>query len=234
MSVPVSDPAPLDRPVRTLYGVDEAYRTFPAEELPPGFSALWTIVPLIANLVEEVRSRRIIEVGSWEGASAILMAMVAQETGVACEEIICVDTWLGSPELLLGRDETTPWLPGRNVPNLRLVHGYPTIHATFVANVIGFGFQDLITPLPLPSNQASVVLRRLGVTADLIYIDGAHDEDSVRRDIEGFWPLLEPGGVLFGDDYNWPSVRRAVGSFVREKNLVVEAVQWKFILRKAK
>jgi hypothetical protein len=34
----------------------------------------------------------------------------------------------------------------------------------------------------------------------------------VLGDIRAFWPLVRPGGVLFGDDYEilWPGVIRAV------------------------
>ncbi len=39
----------------------------------------------------------IIEVGTWKGCSAIGMAKVAKECNVEVK-IICVDTWLGSPE----------------------------------------------------------------------------------------------------------------------------------------
>lgn len=47
---------------------------------------------------------------------------------------------------------------------------------------------------------------------DLVFIDALHDHESVKRDIELWWPKVRTGGVLAGHDYNhkWPGVERAV------------------------
>lgn len=47
---------------------------------------------------------------------------------------------------------------------------------------------------------------------DLIFIDAAHDYDSVMDDIRAWWPMVKEGGMLAGHDFNhkWPSVQRAV------------------------
>lgn len=36
---------------------------------------------------------------------------------------------------------------------------------------------------------------------DFVYIDARHDYCGVMEDLEAYWPLLKPGGVLAGDDY---------------------------------
>jgi hypothetical protein len=47
---------------------------------------------------------------------------------------------------------------------------------------------------------------------DVVFIDALHDYESVKHDIELWWPLVRPGGYLCGHDYNhkWPGVMRAV------------------------
>jgi hypothetical protein len=45
---------------------------------------------------------------------------------------------------------------------------------------------------------------------DLIYIDGNHAYDYVKKDIQYYWPLLTAGGYLSGHDYNFPGVKQAV------------------------
>lgn len=52
----------------------------------------------------------------------------------------------------------------------------------------------------------------VGADLDLVFIDAAHDYASVRKDIASWWPLVKPGGILAGHDWNhrWPSVERAV------------------------
>lgn len=49
-------------------------------------------------------------------------------------------------------------------------------------------------------------------SADIVFIDAAHDEQSVRDDIKRWWPFVRQGGMLCGHDFNhkWPGVERAV------------------------
>lgn len=48
-------------------------------------------------------------------------------------------------------------------------------------------------------------------TFDMVFIDGDHEYESVRRDISQWLPKIEPGGIICGDDVNLPGVRRALG-----------------------
>lgn len=41
---------------------------------------------------------------------------------------------------------------------------------------------------------------------DFIYIDAAHDYDSVKKDVEIWWPKLKEGGIFSGHDY-FPDTR---------------------------
>lgn len=41
---------------------------------------------------------------------------------------------------------------------------------------------------------------------DFIYIDAAHDYDSVKEDLEAWWPKLKSGGIFSGHDY-FPDTR---------------------------
>ena len=54
-----------------------------------------------------------------------------------------------------------------------------------------------------------------------IYIDGSHTYESVAADIETWWPLLLPGGIFGGHDYDkeHPGVVRAVNEFVSRHSL---------------
>lgn len=57
---------------------------------------------------------------------------------------------------------------------------------------------------------------------DFVYIDGLHDYESVKADIEGFYPKVKKGGIIAGHDYNesnWPDVFRAVNEFIKENGL---------------
>lgn len=68
---------------------------------------------------------------------------------------------------------------------------------------------------------------------DFIYIDAAHDYDSVVEDLNAWWPKLKKGGLFSGHDY-FPDKRvwrgkecgvyKAVNEFVIQKNTEVHHV----------
>lgn len=169
---------------------------------------------LMAALILAVRPRLIIEVGSWKGGSAIQMASVLRRRGWGCRtKLICCDTWLGtSTDLKSGR--------------LTLQNGYPTVYREFMHNVIQAGVSSIVIPIPAPANIGSKFLshlmdREAMPPADLIFVDGNHDYDDVAADVRNFFPLLSPGGLMFGDDYGWPGVKKAVNEFAVAHNLSV-------------
>lgn len=57
---------------------------------------------------------------------------------------------------------------------------------------------------------------------DVIFLDGDHTFDTVKKELSGFWSALNEGGVLVGDDYDWPEVKKAVDEFANEQKLDVK------------
>jgi hypothetical protein len=49
---------------------------------------------------------------------------------------------------------------------------------------------------------------------DLILVDAAHDYDSVKGDLDAWYPKIRTGGFVVCDDYEpgWPDVMRAVNA----------------------
>lgn len=57
---------------------------------------------------------------------------------------------------------------------------------------------------------------------DLVFIDGNHDYESVKEDIQLQIPKLKSGGLLAGHDYHLeedcsPGVKRAVDELLKDK-----------------
>jgi cephalosporin hydroxylase len=165
---------------------------------------------IFETLINEVKPKVIIEIGSWHGGSAIRMAELAPEA-----TIYCIDTWLGASEFYtLGGQER----------DLELVDGYPSVYKTFRKNTKKY---KNIIPIPLPSHEA----RHIVPDADLIYIDGSHDFDAVTQDLKDYYPK---GKVLFGDDYGNTvfEVKEAVDTFMMGKEPIEVVDNWFWVVRK--
>ena len=80
----------------------------------------------------------------------------------------------------------------------------------FEANMRGGGWLDHITIMQARSVDAAPKFDDESI--DLCFIDAWHDYESVKADIDAWWPKVKVGGVLMGHDYadaNY-GVKRAV------------------------
>lgn len=62
---------------------------------------------------------------------------------------------------------------------------------------------------------------------DFVYIDALHDYNSVKADIDAWYPKVKVGGILYGHDYNpekWSGVVRAVKEFAKEQDYKFELI----------
>ena len=167
----------------------------------------------------------VVDVGVWKGGSSIFLAELLKSQGTR-GVVIAVDTFLGSPE---------HWI--REAGMFHLIarrHGMPLLYEQFLTNVVRRGLQEYIVPLPQTSDAAAGILKHLGVRADVVHIDAAHEYDSVLRDARAYWDLLVPGGYLVGDDYvpMWNGVIRAANAFSIEVGVELVLAEPKWVLRK--
>lgn len=164
----------------------------------------WTPKEFLVNFKEALaaaplRELLILEVGTWKGLSANIMANICRQSNRKAR-IVCIDTWLGSPE---------------HQQDLERVNGYPTLYNTFLTNTKSLKNTDMILPFPISSTQAADFFRMKNIRADIIYIDAAHEYEAVKLDIHMYWPLLRDGGAMLFDDYKWPGVQKAIDEFLQ-------------------
>ena len=181
--------------------------------------------PWFEQIITPLKPRRILEVGTWRGASAIHMANIARRVDSQAQ-VLCVDTWLGSHRDL--------WLNHEYRRQLDLKHGFPQQYFQFLANIVLSKLEDAIFPMPMTSYAAGTILAEVGMTFDFAYIDAHHDEEEVLGDIRRFYALLRPGGIMMGDDYS-PQERgvlKAVNRFVADEGLYLATQQEKWVVRK--
>lgn len=159
---------------------------------------------IFRKLIEKYKPSIIVEVGSWHGQSTINMAKICKEIGLQTK-IYAIDTWLGALEFYTNPTEER---------NLQKKDGYPQVFYKFLENIRNEGVDDIIIPIPLPSNLGLKYIKYLGINPDIIYIDASHEYDDVKNDIL-LAKQLNPK-VIFGDDYGnsyFPGVKQAADEF---------------------
>lgn len=141
-----------------------------------------------------------VEVGCWKGQSTALLASLIGGKPIV---LYAVDHFQGSDEPCQKDDPDLPRLRElfrENVPDWVRVKEKPSVEAAK-------DFED--------------------ASLDFVFLDAAHDYESVSADIEAWLPKIKNRGVLAGDDLNFPGVARAVRERLPDHQALNGGRQWK-------
>jgi len=196
-----------------LYGGDP-FEHFPYKKYAQDITG-GEIHPSMKSVFDAVKPTFVVEVGSWKGKSALHMAELLRAQNNKDFAVLCIDTWLGSIEHYTA--SLPQWAIGPTA------YGRPLLYEQFMSNIMHTGNQDVIVPFPTTSITGAKWLSKQPAKPELIYIDADHDEDEVYADLCRYWPLVDQGGALMGDDFDtvWPGVICAVVRFSKENKLQV-------------
>lgn len=136
-----------------------------------------------AELLHPLRQKpaRILEIGSWEGRSALFFLNYLRFS-----RIVCVDPFGGNVE-----HQLDPYFADLALKSEGRFDGNLAAFAGRVEKVKG---------------SSTSVLPEFGISGrrfDLAYIDGSHMAADVYRDAVLTWSLMDPGGIVIFDDYEW-------------------------------
>lgn len=131
------------------------------------------------------RRTRVLEIGSWEGRSALFFLNYLPRARVTC-----VDTFAGGKEHQAAA--------ARTKHDARMLH---EVERRFDANTAGF--RHRIEKIKAQSTDALLELGIRNRRFDIAYIDGGHRAVEVYGDGMLAWPLMERGGLVIFDDYLW-------------------------------
>ena len=161
--------------------------------------------PEVLRLLDVHRPRRVVELGTWLGASAIAMARSVRRWGGM---VTCVDTWTGA----LTDD-------GGAVP------GPPIMLVSCARAVVEAGVGASVRFIPATTVAAAGQWQG---PIDCLYVDADHSEAGVFADLTLWWPHVAPGGLLLGDDYGhprYPGVARAWDRFAERSGVALTTFQ---------
>ena len=136
-----------------------------------------------SELLHPLRDRpvRILEIGSWEGRSALFFLNFLPRS-----TIVCIDPFAGSAE-----HQTDPYWIDLARKSEQQFDANLAEYENRVEKIVG---------------SSADILPRLGTAGrrfDFSYIDGSHMAADVYRDGVLCWSLLERGGIALFDDYEW-------------------------------
>ncbi|AST93894.1 MULTISPECIES: class I SAM-dependent methyltransferase [Sutcliffiella] len=150
----------------------------------------------------EAPTSTIVEIGSWKGKSTSCLAFAVKDRGEG--RVYAIDTWKGSSE------------------HQKVLKHYEEdqLYQEFLENMSKLNLLDVIQPIKMDSVEASriwPIQKKIG----LLYIDGSHEYELVKRDFEFWSPFVAEGGYIIFDD---------VPSWSGPTQLVNELPDWyKFI-----
>jgi predicted O-methyltransferase YrrM len=180
----------------------------------PGYMAEKELLWLAA---QAARAPVIVEIGSWKGRSTRALGDHALGT------VFAVDHWKGQL-----RDPAAA--PTREI-QVRCKGDGQMIRREFDENLadlikvrkvvpVDWNSQDGLPPTLVPFREK----------VDFLFIDGDHSYVGCRSDIETYGPLLRPGGILSGHDYNTQprhaGVRRIVDELYASRTQFCKTIWW--------
>lgn len=120
-----------------------------------------------------------VEVGTWKGRSACYMAVEIINSRKDIQ-FDCVDTW-------------QPIATEKDIPE----DLYKELYGTFLDNIALV--KEHIKPVQAVSWEGAAFYA--DGSLDFVFIDAAHDYDSVTRDLKAWYPKIKKGGIFAGHDY---------------------------------
>lgn len=148
------------------------------------------------DLARGVRVGCIVEIGSYRGRSTIMLAQGARKAGAI---VYAID------------------------PHLEAIDGIATYSAAdrdvFIENIQKAGLTDIVRKLDMTSSQAVEGWRE---SIGMLWIDGAHDYESVKQDVKLWTPHVIDGGIVAFHDSGFESVQRAQAELPSSYQLIAQ------------
>lgn len=96
-----------------------------------------------------------------------------------------------------------------------------------IAETFMYGLGDLIQSSKVVMVVADHASINIDFSPDMVFLDGSHDYQDVKRDIQMWLPRLQPGGLLCGHDYtNMFGVRQAVAETIKHFKVARGTTIW--------
>jgi len=134
--------------------------------------------------------RLIVEIGSYRGKSAVIMARGSLFAGGPSTRIVAID----------------PHMVGDDSPRFGFNHQDREV---LVSTLHRYGVESNVQEMVMTSREALASWD--GSLIDLLWVDGDHSYEAAHFDLKAWGALVRPGGIIAGHDYKprFPGVIKA-------------------------
>lgn len=138
----------------------------------------------LLNIVDKTKENKILEIGSFEGLSSVFFADNLLDAPGST--LTCVD-----PFLTIDDNDHKKWF-------------IQNVEETFDYNISICKHPQKISVSKITSDKFFEINTN---TFNFIYVDGCHEPEFVKRDIENAFQILEKDGIMWMDDYLFGETR---------------------------
>lgn len=131
---------------------------------------------------QAIEHRSIVEIGSYLGRST--RALLDHTSGV----VYAIDDWRGPRDAYMSKEDRR------------------TLYRRFIDSVAEYYHVGKLKTIVTDHKH----IKDFQVSPDMVFIDGSHEYEDVKRDILFWKDKIVPGGLLCGHDANWEDVLKAV------------------------
>jgi len=143
----------------------------------------------------------VIEIGTWLGRSTYAIGEVVRG------KVITIDPF--NPEGMLSKTQRVTYRRHYPVPREVIQKDPDFMWKMCISNLAPLIEKGKVEVIRGKSDDVINTLQHLRGTVDMVFIDGDHVYDAVKRDIMNYKPLIRPGSILCGHDYD-RGVKKAV------------------------
>ncbi len=136
-----------------------------------------------------------VELGSFNGLSSVLFGMGMRDSPWQAGHLLCID-WF--------KDGFSPDHDG-------------DILEKFNANVQAFGVQHHVTPIQGSCEDPNLVKN---TELEWVYFDASHFAKELRVNIDLYYPMVKPGGLLLFHDTHMPEVVQCIEECQKDRGIV--------------
>ena len=185
------------------------------------------------NEVLKVKPKTFLEIGVFQGVTAKNVCKLLYEIHGNNFTYIGLDLF---EETNIGVDEIVPEQKISN-PFKKFYFKYIIKQNPYSEDAVKNYFKEFKNNIRLIQGNSNKILKEIETSKiDFVFLDGGHDFNTVKNDLNYCRNIILNGGIIFCDDYDLsfaPGVKKAIDEFVEENKFSCE-ILWNYRFAKIK